>query len=345
MEASQRPPGAALLETLIREHRDELLAFVRRRAGHIVDPDDVLQQAALRALSALDQLRNPARGRAWLFRIVRNVLANELRGLGLPVTQPFDSDVAAPPTEPSDACRCALELARTLKPEYKDILERVVIEDAPVTSLAATRALRKHLSPRLPELRLRRARLLRRLSRAGRRVAGARRWASNAQHERETDPSEVGLVVTSDDGSGGSLAGGELLALALKRRPSDPQNAGGLGDVAHTRDHEVDVVPLDVVERWQTFGRGDHDPRLGILHLAHGDFGGLGWPPQDLTPLPAAVPWGGGTVAQPAHRPLAIAGVDETRPPALLLPALSRDEVIECVPRRNLPPESEDRFE
>jgi RNA polymerase sigma factor (sigma-70 family) len=154
MEASQRQPGAVLLETLIREHRDELLAFVRRRAGHIVDPDDVLQQAALRALSALDQLRDPARGRAWLFRIVRNVLADELRGLGLPVTQPFDSDVAAPPTEPSDACRCALELARTLKPEYKDILERVVIEDAPVTSLAATLG----LTPNNAMVRLHRAR-------------------------------------------------------------------------------------------------------------------------------------------------------------------------------------------
>jgi hypothetical protein len=36
MEARQPRRGAALLDALIREHRDGLPAFVRRRAGHIV---------------------------------------------------------------------------------------------------------------------------------------------------------------------------------------------------------------------------------------------------------------------------------------------------------------------
>jgi len=133
--------GGGVVEELVRVHRTELLAFVRGRAGHVVDPDDVVQQAVVRALSAAGQLRAPERGRAWLFRIVRNVLVDELRALGLPVGAPLeeaDEPVAdADAGEHADPCRCALALAKTLKPEYASILERVVLDDVPVAALAA----------------------------------------------------------------------------------------------------------------------------------------------------------------------------------------------------------------
>src|SRR5262245_53375044 len=76
--------GSGPIEALLREHRGELLGFVRRRIGHLVDPEDVLQQAALRALSSAHPLSDPARARAWFFRILRNVLTDELRALGVP---------------------------------------------------------------------------------------------------------------------------------------------------------------------------------------------------------------------------------------------------------------------
>jgi RNA polymerase sigma-70 factor (ECF subfamily) len=128
--------GSELIESLVREHRDEMLAFVRRRAGHLLDPEDVFQQAAVRALAGVDQLRDAARGRAWLFRILRNVLTDELRSLGVPVST-LRHEPGAPETEEGDPCRCALELAKTLKPEYATMLERVVLEDVPVTTLAS----------------------------------------------------------------------------------------------------------------------------------------------------------------------------------------------------------------
>jgi RNA polymerase sigma factor (sigma-70 family) len=136
MAASHAQSGTHLLEAVVRENRDDLLAFVRRRAGHIVDPEDVVQQAAVHALSSIEQLRDPMRARPWLFRIVRNVLADELRAVGVPMTRPVDDDVDTRWIESGETCRCAVDLARTLKPEYRDILERVVIDDVPVTSLA-----------------------------------------------------------------------------------------------------------------------------------------------------------------------------------------------------------------
>jgi RNA polymerase sigma factor (sigma-70 family) len=131
----------AIIEDVLREHRPAMIAFVRKRAGHIVDPEDVLQQAAVRALAKSEQLREPQHARAWVYRIVRNVLADELRAIGLPVVEQNDEMVANLPEEEGhehagQTCRCALNLAKTLKPEYAAILERVVLEEEPVTAIA-----------------------------------------------------------------------------------------------------------------------------------------------------------------------------------------------------------------
>lgn len=138
MNAPSSPRGAELVESLVRQHRAELLAFVRRRAGHLVEPEDVLQQASVRALTHAARLRDASSGRAWLFRIVRNVLADELRRLKMPVHEQLDEEhqPALAPDEEGEACKCALELAKALKPEYRTVLERSVLEDVPVTSLA-----------------------------------------------------------------------------------------------------------------------------------------------------------------------------------------------------------------
>jgi len=122
---------------MLAEHRPELVAFVRRRAGHLVDPDDIVQQAALRALSKTEQLREPSHARAWLYRIVRNTLSDELRAIGLPVEDDPEELAAPEPEDEGRPCQCALKLAKTLKPEYATILERVVVEEAPVTAIAA----------------------------------------------------------------------------------------------------------------------------------------------------------------------------------------------------------------
>lgn len=124
------------VHALLLAHRGELVAFVRRRAGHLVDPDDVVQRAAERALLRSEQLRDRASGRAWLFRIVRNVLADELRELGLPAPELAHDAVFDPPAERGETCRCALALARGLKPEYRTILERSVAEEEPIGALA-----------------------------------------------------------------------------------------------------------------------------------------------------------------------------------------------------------------
>lgn len=118
--------------------RGELVGFVRKRAGHLVDPEDVVHRAAARALSSAGSLRDPERARAWLFRITRNELTDELRRIGLPVEE-LPEDVADPdPKTFGDGrpCQCGLAIARALRPEYAAILERTVVDDVPVGEVA-----------------------------------------------------------------------------------------------------------------------------------------------------------------------------------------------------------------
>jgi RNA polymerase sigma-70 factor (ECF subfamily) len=76
------PPGdrQARFNALILPHLDRLLAFAIRRTDAVADAEDAVQEACVRAWRALDDLRDTARTRAWLYRILRSVLGeNEER--------------------------------------------------------------------------------------------------------------------------------------------------------------------------------------------------------------------------------------------------------------------------
>jgi RNA polymerase sigma factor (sigma-70 family) len=128
-----------VIAELVRKHRSEMIAFVQRSAGRVIDPDDVVQQAIVRALKAKSQLMDDSKGRAWLFRIVRNQLVDELRKLDLTLSESTLSgeEMETPPSSDGDqACKCVLALAKTLKLEYCMILEQAVLEDEPLETIA-----------------------------------------------------------------------------------------------------------------------------------------------------------------------------------------------------------------
>jgi RNA polymerase sigma-70 factor (ECF subfamily) len=56
-------------------HLDRLLAFAARRTAALADAEDAVQEACGRAWLGLDELRDPTRVRAWLYRILRGVLS------------------------------------------------------------------------------------------------------------------------------------------------------------------------------------------------------------------------------------------------------------------------------
>jgi RNA polymerase sigma-70 factor (ECF subfamily) len=65
----------ARFEALVLPHLDRLLAFAARRTITRADAEDAVQDACGRAWLGLDDLRDPTRVRAWLYRILRSVLS------------------------------------------------------------------------------------------------------------------------------------------------------------------------------------------------------------------------------------------------------------------------------
>ena len=123
------------LEILLAAHRAELVAFVARRAGAGVSAEDVVQQVALQALAQTAQLRDARSGRAWLFRIARNVLADQYRAPASRLPALGAESATSQPDE-AFACGCVLANLRHLSPEHTAILNRVVFDGASIPEVA-----------------------------------------------------------------------------------------------------------------------------------------------------------------------------------------------------------------
>lgn len=79
-----RPRYAGLpsraFEEVLAEHLDALYRTALRLCrGHEADAEDLLQEAALRALEGYGRLRDPSAARAWLFTILGRTHLNRLR--------------------------------------------------------------------------------------------------------------------------------------------------------------------------------------------------------------------------------------------------------------------------
>ena len=120
----------------VRDRREHLVNVVRQRAGGRVDPEEVVQVAIQRALERAAQVRDPARAEAWLGRVVRNVLLDELRRKPEQLLPADEMELAAISDDGVD-CWCVAAQAEQLKPEYATILRRVVLEGTPVHRVAA----------------------------------------------------------------------------------------------------------------------------------------------------------------------------------------------------------------
>jgi RNA polymerase sigma-70 factor, ECF subfamily len=73
--AEQLADRQTRFDALVLPHLDRLFAFAMRRTAVRADAEDAVQDACVRAWLAFDELRDAARARAWIYRILRGVLA------------------------------------------------------------------------------------------------------------------------------------------------------------------------------------------------------------------------------------------------------------------------------
>ncbi len=131
-------------DRLIGELRPKLHRYCARMTGSVIDGEDVVQEALLKALSALastDPLANPE---GWLFRIAHNAaldfLRRQARHKAMHATEDLEQVTApASPIENREATRAALRTFMKLPPAQrssvilKDVLGYSVEEICDVT--------------------------------------------------------------------------------------------------------------------------------------------------------------------------------------------------------------------
>jgi RNA polymerase sigma-70 factor (ECF subfamily) len=145
---------------LLVQSQAQFLAFLARHLGNRAEAEDLLQTAYLKALTASATVRNDEKVLAWFYRVLRNVLVDAQRQRAaterLAARLMRESSGATVPDEAlfHAVCQCVLSLAHALKPEYRDILQRVELEEASLREAAAVLG----ITPNNASVRLHRAR-------------------------------------------------------------------------------------------------------------------------------------------------------------------------------------------
>jgi RNA polymerase sigma factor (sigma-70 family) len=139
---SDAPLTADAARVLVENHR-AFLSFLERRVGDRELARDLLQEAFLRGFEKIGALRDDEAATAWFYRMLRNAII-DLRRRRATADRALDAleaelaGASEPARETREAvCACVARLAGTLKPEYREALQRVEIEGVPVKQYAA----------------------------------------------------------------------------------------------------------------------------------------------------------------------------------------------------------------
>lgn len=127
------------LARLVTSHR-EFLAFVERRVHDRALAEELVQDALVKSLDKVSEIRESAVG--WFYRVLRNAIVDHARRRAAH-DRKVEAIAAAAEPEATDAelhgvvCACVARLARTLKPEYAEALQRIDVDGVAVKDYAA----------------------------------------------------------------------------------------------------------------------------------------------------------------------------------------------------------------
>ncbi len=128
------------VETLLK-HRSRLMAFVRNRLGDNDLAEDLFQEALLRAIRKEPEIQEEDRLLAWFYRVLRNAIIDQYRRTATEDRR--IESVAATLSEgkleeiEKELCECFIELLPALKPEYREMIEKLELGNEDPESVAA----------------------------------------------------------------------------------------------------------------------------------------------------------------------------------------------------------------
>lgn len=135
------PDSKAVVNRLLSQ-RAQFLGFLEKRVGSRALAEDILQEAFVKGLGKLEDLKSEESAVAWFYRILRNAVIDQARrgavvnrALASYATELDEKQEPSGETERA-VCACVAGLAETLKPEYSAALKRIEVDGVTVKDYA-----------------------------------------------------------------------------------------------------------------------------------------------------------------------------------------------------------------
>jgi RNA polymerase sigma-70 factor, ECF subfamily len=116
-------------ERFVKHFRSKLFHYSWLMCGHREDAEEVAQETLLKVFENIDQLRNPDRVRAWVFRIARNACMMQRRRSVFAPSQELSLTDLPPGAEGPDAADAPD--SGMLRSELRAVLDRIIAELPP----------------------------------------------------------------------------------------------------------------------------------------------------------------------------------------------------------------------
>jgi RNA polymerase sigma-70 factor (ECF subfamily) len=138
---SSRPLSPEAIQRLVDSHR-QFLAFLEKRVESRAVAEDILQSAFVRGLERGAAVRDEESIVAWFYRVLRNATIDHYRHRASTErayegwSKEFGSLETPGEELKQEICQCVSALVETLKPEYREALRVVDLDDGSLNDLA-----------------------------------------------------------------------------------------------------------------------------------------------------------------------------------------------------------------
>ncbi len=129
------------LQRLLADRR-QFISFVERRVNSREMAEDIVQTAFVKSIERGKTLRDNESAVAWFYRMLRNAVIdhyrhNEVHSRAMEewVKELESQEIPSPDTR-NEVCACIMRLMKELKPEYRDALQKVDVEEEAVSEFA-----------------------------------------------------------------------------------------------------------------------------------------------------------------------------------------------------------------
>ncbi len=141
---SQTALSSAALQRLL-DNRAKFVGFVQKHVSSASDAEDIVQSAFVRSFEKADSIDDEESVVAWFYRVLRNAIIDHYRRRSTRdrgteeftrEMQDLEQRLAFDPSARNEICQCVWPVMDSLKPEYRDALKFVDIEERPLRELA-----------------------------------------------------------------------------------------------------------------------------------------------------------------------------------------------------------------